>query len=85
MTESDVCSSDLIKDRATVEAAGWLLFDVLNRPIDYLYRYHCAAALLGLLKISHLEPVQLSSDNHNREANLEAVRVLLEKAIGRHP
>lgn len=74
-----------IKDRATVEAAGWALFDTLNKPIDYLHRYHCAAALISLLKITHLEPVQLSGKNPNLEANIESVRLLLEKTIGRLP
>jgi hypothetical protein len=74
-----------IAERASVETAGWILFDTLNAQIDYLYRYHCAAALLALLKISHIQPVQLSGENHHPEVNIEAVRVLLEQAVGRHP
>jgi len=59
---------------ATLKEAGWVLFDTLNKKIDYLYRYHCAAALLALLKVSHIQPVQLSGANHNIEENINVVR-----------
>jgi len=74
-----------IAERATLEQAGWILFDILNTNIDYLYRYHCAAALLWMLKSTEITPVQLSSLHHNMVENLKVVRAALEKAIGMHP
>ena len=74
-----------IAERASLNMAGWVLFDALNKEIDYLHRYHCAAALLSLLKVSHIQPVQLSGENHSPKENIKAVRSLLEKAIGHHP
>ncbi len=74
-----------IAERSSLKDAGWVLFDILNKKIDYLYRYHCAAALLSLLKVTHIQPVQLSGENHNIAENITAVRSLLEKAIGNHP
>jgi hypothetical protein len=74
-----------IAARATLAQAGWILFDILARDVDYLYRYHCASALLQLLKNSSFGPVQLSSPAHNSAENLKVVRSLLEDTIGKHP
>ena len=72
-----------IAERSTLKQAGWILFEILSKKIDYLYRYHCAAALLSLLKVTHIEPVQLSGDEPNVvEENLKVVKALLEKTIG---
>jgi hypothetical protein len=39
----------VLAERATLSEAGWPLFDVLHRDIDYLIRCNCAEALLQLL------------------------------------
>ena len=71
-----------IAGRADLQSAGWILFEVLNREIDYLYRYHCAAALLSLLQCNDFESAELSSENHNYVENLDKLSVLLEQKIG---
>jgi len=72
--------------RASLHEVGWTLFDVLQRPIDYLYRYHCASALLQLLNVQTLQPVHLSSGAPAAiVANLREVEKLLESRIGPHP
>ncbi|CAN5537111.1 hypothetical protein BH10PLA1_BH10PLA1_20780 [soil metagenome] len=37
-----------IAEKATLQQAGWVLFDVLKSKADYLHRYHCAAALIKI-------------------------------------
>ena len=67
-------------DRATLHGAGWTLFRFLNSPADDPHRYHCAAALLKLMRNTQLMPVDLSGPK--RQRNLEALRFQLEQAIG---
>ena len=72
-----------IAERASLGNAGWVLFDVLKRNIDYLYRYHCAAALIALLGSAEFEPVQLSGGPaHEMPRHLERLRGLLEACLG---
>lgn len=71
--------------RSTLEESGWLLFSILERDIDYLYRYHCAAALLDLAGISSLSPVDLSGNHSEVSGNIETVRKVLEEILGPRP
>ena len=74
-----------IADRASLEIAGWILFDILHRDIDYLYRYHCAAALLSLLEVREIQPVELSGAGHDRAGNLGKIDRLLTARLGARP
>ena len=71
-----------IAGRSDLKTVGWIFFDILNLDIDYLLRYHCAAALLTFFKKKEYEPVQLSSEKHNFKENLKAIEKLLEQNIG---
>ncbi len=73
-----------IAERATAAEAGWVLFEVLKRPIDYLYRYHCATALLQLLPLQEFEPVDLTSRPATPE-NLARVEQELRTRFGPPP
>ncbi len=68
--------------KATLEEAGWTLYEVLETDIDYLYRYHCAAALLKLMGMDDLQPVDLSGSHSAVKDNLRMVRSALEGRIG---
>jgi len=69
--------------RASLHEAGWALFAVLERPIDYLHRYHAASALLELLGNTSLPVVALSSGPPEKIApRLREVAALLEAKIG---
>ena len=70
-----------IADNATLRQAGWTLYSILTSNVDYLYRYHAAAALIKLLR-STLEPVALSAKRPTLEANLATVREELLRLIG---
>jgi hypothetical protein len=74
-----------IAGRATLDQGGWILFDVLNRRIDYLFRYHAAAALLQLLGETRLKAVDLSGDRPEREDNLRRIESRLRQKIGERP
>jgi hypothetical protein len=74
-----------IAGRATLDQGGWILFDVLNRRIDYLFRYHAAAALLQLLGETRLKAVDLSGDRPEREDNLRLIESRLRQKIGERP
>ncbi len=73
-----------IADRATAAQAGWVLFEALKRPIDYLYRYHCAAALLKLMQLKEFEPVELTSRPKTPE-NLAQIEQILAARLGPPP
>lgn len=68
-----------VAERATADQAAELLYRVLKRKIDYLYRYHAAAALLRLLEIKDIEPVDLSSDNHDPNRGIRSIRGILKE------
>lgn len=76
---------DVIGRRASAIEAGWLLFEVLNRPIDYLHRYHCAEALLKVLRCEVFEPVHLSAESLGMRENLAALESILRERIGPRP
>ena len=78
-----------LAEKATLEQAGWTLYTVLASPIDYLHRYHAAAALLKLLEKSGVnsgfEPVQLSGNPIFIRDNLPKVRDILVQKLGTPP
>lgn len=75
-----------IAAKATLVEAGWTLFAVLESPdIDYLHRYHCAAALLQLIGDLRFEQVELSAARFPLAENLAEVRRVLEARIGPRP
>ena len=71
-----------IAGRSTLREAGSVLFAVLVSDAPYLVRYHCAAALLALLKTSDFEPVELSALRYPLRTNLTLVRERIEAQIG---
>lgn len=72
-----------IAKRAKLKQAGWILFAVLERDIDYLHRYHCAEALVRLLgRKAPFTAVELSADIPERAANIARLRELLEQRLG---
>jgi hypothetical protein len=74
-----------IADNATLEQAGWILYNVLTADIDYLYRYHAAAALIQLLGDTHFQAVDLSGNPINIQTHLPKVREMLVQRIGAPP
>lgn len=75
---------ELGKRTATVELC-WVLFDVLESDREYLDRYHCADALIALLRITDLEAVALSAGWPEVPANLQRVRGMIESTFGARP
>lgn len=71
--------------RASLGEAGWLLFEFVSGPDEYLDRYHAAAALLTLLGWTHLEPADLTVAHRSPEKHLAAARTELERRIGARP
>jgi hypothetical protein len=68
--------------RAPTPEICWRLYDVLVSDRDYLDRYHCADALLKLLRCSEFEAVQLSADWPAVPGNLQILRGIVERAVG---
>lgn len=75
----------VIASRSTVDEAGWTLFRTLAGDADYLYRYHCAAALLQLLGEATWRPVDLSADLPGRGPALAALELRLSGITGDRP
>jgi hypothetical protein len=75
-----------LAEKATLEQVGWTLYNILSSNIDYLHRYHAAAALLKLLEKSgertDLQPVQLSGSPIFIRDNLPKVRDILVQKLG---
>ncbi|MCD4847087.1 MAG: hypothetical protein K8R76_02720 [Candidatus Aegiribacteria sp.] len=74
----------VIAERSSLEEAGWVLFQVLKKDIDYLYRYHSAAALIELLGDNEFEPVDLSTDHEKIQDNIDRLNRILIERIGNH-
>lgn len=72
-------------ERATPAEAAWPLYRFLLSDRPYLERYHCAAALLAVLRSTAFEPVALSAAWPSVPRNLERLRVLVEAAAGPPP
>ncbi len=75
----------VIGAKATLPQAGWILFDVLNSPADYLNRYHCAAALIKISGplLAEFTPVTLTVEKlHPMRENLAKVQAKLLATIG---
>lgn len=72
-----------IAERGILKEIGWELFDLLQSDHDYLDRYHCADALLKLMKSNAFKPVELSAKYGDQLAkNLKKLETLLEQKIG---
>ncbi|MCK4505229.1 MAG: hypothetical protein KAW14_06415 [Candidatus Aegiribacteria sp.] len=74
----------VIAERSSLEEAGWVLFHVLKKDIDYLYRYHSAAALIELLGSDEFEPVDLSADHEKTRDNIDRMNMILIERIGNY-
>lgn len=74
-----------IAERAELSEAGWVLFDVLERDIDYLHRMPCAEALLALMGTDEFQPADLGGTHEKVAANLTGLRTILERQIGPRP
>jgi hypothetical protein len=72
---------EVAKRRPTAETC-WLLYDVLRSDRSYLDRYHCAAALLALLRCTEFEEVELSADWPVVPENLDRLRGIVEVTVG---
>ena len=68
-----------IAQRVPLASAGPLLIDVLRSDAEYLTRYHAAAALLGMLKISDIKAVDLAVAG--REQRIDAVEATLRRRL----
>ena len=68
-----------IGSRATLPEAGPMLMEVLHSDVEYLNRYHCAAALIKIAgdKLRDWTPVQLSAGSHPYRENLKKVATIL--------
>lgn len=60
--------------RASVEQAGWSLYDVVAGDAPYLVRYHAAAALLSLLRSRRFVAADLAVESPRQREWLDAVR-----------
>jgi hypothetical protein len=71
-----------IAGRAALEQAGIILMEILHRDIDYLYRYHCAAALLALMNEMDFQPADLSAGHSEQSSNLIEIQRRLDDLLG---
>jgi len=71
-----------IAERAALEQAGTTLIQILHLDIDYLYRYHCAAALLSLMDEKDFQPVDLSAEHPGKVMNLKTIAKRLDDMPG---
>ena len=76
---------DVIARRAHLATAGWVLFEVLGRDIDYLHRMPCAEALLRLMDSDRFQPVDLGGTHDCTQDNLRVLRRHLEERLGPRP
>lgn len=60
----------------------WLLYEVLLSDRPYLDKYHCASALLALLRCTEFEEVELSADWPVVPGNLARLRTIVEAQFG---
>lgn len=68
--------------KSTLPESGWTLYRTLCLDVDYLYRYHCAAALLQLMGEGSVTPVDLSADHPGRDAAMAALGSRLAELVG---
>ena len=72
-----------IGERGKLQEIGWELYDYLCSDNGYLSRYHCAGALLKLMKSNAFTQVELSAKHgDNLENNLKKFKAMLEEKIG---
>ncbi len=72
----------VIGERGKLAEVGWNLMAFLRSDRDYLERYHCAAALLHLMRSTAFEPVQLSAGWPAMPEHLARLEQLLTTTIG---
>lgn len=72
---------EIAKRTPTAEMC-WLLYEVLLSDRPYLDRYHCAAALLALLRCTEFEEVELSADWPVIHENLAKLRAIVASKFG---
>jgi hypothetical protein len=75
-----------LKGRAKLEEVGWSLYDFLQSGEDYLFRYHCAAALIAIagLDAKGYRPEHLSArPAHPVDERLQEVYEFLESQLGK--
>lgn len=68
--------------RSPTRAICWTLYDVLQGGWPYLDKYHCAAALLRLLRCTEFEEVALSADWPVVPDNLRRLRTIIVETVG---
>ena len=73
---------EVVAGRATLAQAGWVLFDVLERDIDYLHRMPCAEALLNLMECEEFTPADLGGTHQEVSGNLCDLKKMLRERIG---
>jgi hypothetical protein len=70
-----------LAERATPAQANSLLLSCLESDLEYLHRYHCAAALIAINHLEGWEPHQLSAEKTQPvKANLQRIRSELNEA-----
>ena len=70
-----------IAERATLSQAGISLLKILHLDIEYLFRYHCASALLDLMDETVIKPVDLSADHADQGDFLKRIEKKLETML----
>jgi hypothetical protein len=76
---------EAIAAKEDLRTAGWPLFGFVSSGAPYLHRYHCAAALLTLLKLSKYQAAQLTVEHLNPARALADVAKILASRVGPRP
>lgn len=71
-----------IGSRSATPEACWTLYDVLLSERPYLDKYHCATALLQLLRCKDFESVQLSAEWPEVKENLLRLKKIVAGKVG---
>lgn len=72
----------ILGERSPTPRTCWALYDVLLSDMEYLDRYHCATALLKLLRCGEFEAVDLSADWDVVPGNLRRLREIMIGVLG---
>ena len=70
-----------IAAKVMLAEAGWVLLAVLRGEDPYLVSSHAAVALLALVCTQEFEPVQLSAERPDRDANIDAVERMIRGIV----
>lgn len=74
---------DVVAERGAPAQVGWALYDFLTSHRPYLDRYHCAAALLRVMRCTEFQAVDLSANSPGLAQNLSRLGQILEAAVGK--